>query len=124
VVGVDYEVGKILWSKRFKEWQEFHVRMDIVCQDNTSTMQLENRGKASFGKRTGHFDIKMFYVTDLMERDEVMVMYCPADDMIGDYMTKPLTAALFHKFRDFIMSLSGNIIAQVSRSVLDNIFIG
>jgi hypothetical protein len=72
-----------------------------------STMQLANKGKASSGKRTRHFDIKMFYVTDLIDRDEVMVMYCPADGMIGDYMTKPLTGALFHKFRDFIMNLSG-----------------
>jgi hypothetical protein len=61
-----------------------------------STMKLENKGKASSGKRTRHFDIKMLYVTDLVARDEVMVMYCPTDDMIGDYMTKPLTGAKFH----------------------------
>jgi hypothetical protein len=78
-----------------------------VCQDNTSTMTLENKGKASSGKRTRHFDIKMFYVTDLIERDEVTVMYCHTDDMIGDYMTKPLTGAKFYRFRDLITNLSG-----------------
>jgi hypothetical protein len=72
LIGVDDEVSKILWSKRFIEWQEFLVRMNIVCQDNTSTMKLENKGKASSGKRTRHFDIKMFYVTDLIASDEVM----------------------------------------------------
>jgi hypothetical protein len=59
--------------------------MNVICQDNTSTMKLENRGKASSGKHTRHFDIKMFYVTDLIARDEVMVMYCPTGDMLGDY---------------------------------------
>jgi hypothetical protein len=107
LIGVDDEVSKILWSKRFIEWQKFLVRLNIVCQDNTSTMKLKNKGKASSRKRTRHFDIKMFYVTDLIARDEVMVMYCPTDDMIGDYMTKPLTGAKFHKFRDLIMNLSG-----------------
>jgi hypothetical protein len=43
VVGVDDEIGNILWTKRFIEWQEFIVRMNIVCQDNTSSMKLENR---------------------------------------------------------------------------------
>jgi hypothetical protein len=107
VVGVDDEIGKKLWTKRFIEWQEFIVRMNIVCQDNTSSMKLENRGKASSGKRTRHFDSKMFYVTDLIARDEVMVMYCPTGDMLGDYMTKPLTGAKFHRFRDLILNLSG-----------------
>jgi hypothetical protein len=119
LIGVDDKVSKILWSKRFIEWQEFLLRMNIVCQDNTSTMKLENKGKVSSGKRTRHFSIKMLYVTDLIARDEVMVMYCPTDDMIGDYMTKPLTGAKFHKFRDLIMNLSGNIIEKVSRSVLE-----
>jgi hypothetical protein len=107
IIGVDDEVGKVLWTKRFLEWQEFIVRVNIVCQDNTSSMKLEKNGKASSGKRTRHFDIKWFYVTDLIDRDEVVVNYCHTDNMIGDYMTKPLVGAKFHKFRDLIMNLSG-----------------
>jgi hypothetical protein len=83
------------------------VRLNIVCQDNTSSTRLENKGKASSGKRTRQFDIKMFYVTDLIARDKVLVMYCPTDNMSGDYIIKPLTGAKFHKFRDLIMNLSG-----------------
>jgi hypothetical protein len=107
LIGVDDQVSKILWTKRFLEWQDFQVRLNIVCQDNTSTMKLAKNGKASSGKRTRHFDIKWFYVTDLINRDEVDVRYCPTDDMLGDYMTKPLVGAKFHKFRDLIMNLSG-----------------
>jgi hypothetical protein len=107
LIGVDDEVGKVLWTKRFLEWQEFDVKLNVVCQDNSSTMRLENNGKASSGKRTQHFHIKWFYITDLIARDEVAVRYCPTDDMIGDYMTKPLVGAKFYKFRDLIMNLSG-----------------
>jgi hypothetical protein len=35
LIGVDDKVSKVLWSKRFIEYQEFHVRMNIICQDNT-----------------------------------------------------------------------------------------
>ena len=68
---------------------------------------MENNGKASSSKRTRHFNIKYFYVTDLIGRDEVTVIYCPTDDMIADYMTKALTGSKFHYFRDLVMNLSG-----------------
>jgi hypothetical protein len=107
LIGVDDEVSKVLWTKRFVQWQEFEVKLNLVCQDNTSTMKLENNGKASSGKRTRHFHIKWFYVTDLISRNELAVKYCPTDDMIGDFMTKPLVGAKFYKFRDLILNLSG-----------------
>jgi hypothetical protein len=119
LIGVDDRVSKILWTKRFIEHQGFHVKLNVIYQDNTSTMRLENNGKASSGKRTRHFDIKYFYITDLIGRDEVQVIYCPTDDMIADYMTKALTGSKFHYFRDLVMNLSGKIIKLASRSVLE-----
>jgi hypothetical protein len=107
IVGVDDEIGKVVWAKRFVEYQGFKVNLNIVYQDNTSSMKLEQNGKASSGKRTRHFDIKLFYVTDLVARDEVNVKYCPTGEMLGDYMTKPLVGAIFKRFRDLIMNLSG-----------------
>ena len=79
--------------------------MNIIFQDNTSTIKLQQNGKVSSGKRTRHFDIKLFYITDLISRDEVSVEYCPSDDMIADYMSKPLMGAKFKEFRNLIMNL-------------------
>ena len=73
-------------------------------RDNLSSMKLETNGKASSGKRTRHFDIKYFYITDLIERKEVGFKYCPTDEMIADYMTKTLSGAKFHKFCKLIMN--------------------
>ena len=66
-------------------------------------MKLEVNGKASSGKRTRHFDIKFFYFTDLIQRKEMEVKYCPTEEMIADYMTKPTVGSKFVKFRDSIM---------------------
>ena len=105
--GVDDKIAKVLWTKRFLEWQDFEVKLNIIYQDNTSSIKLEENGKESSGKRTRHFDIKYFYVTDLVGRDEVKIEYCSTDEMIADYMTKPLVGGKFKLFRDLIMNLSG-----------------
>ena len=42
-------------------------------------------GKESLGKRTIHFDIKCFYITDLIKRKEVSIKFCPSNDMIADF---------------------------------------
>jgi hypothetical protein len=39
---------------------------------------------------------KLFYITDLIEKKEVEIQYCPTDSMTGDYMTKPLPGAKFN----------------------------
>jgi hypothetical protein len=119
LIGVDDRISKVLWTKRFVEWQDFRVKTNIVYQDNTSTMKLEENGKASSGKRTRHFDIKYFYVTDLVGRKEVSIEYCNTDEMIGDFNTKPVVGGKFDVFRDRIMNLSGKHHRIYSRSVLD-----
>jgi hypothetical protein len=66
LIGVDDKIAKLLWTKRFLESHAFLVKLNIIYQDNTSTMKLERNGKESSGKRPRHFDIKYFYVTDLV----------------------------------------------------------
>ena len=101
-------------DKYMIEAQGFNIE-NIAHRDNTSTMKLEENGKSSSGKRTRHFNIKYFYVTDLVKRKEIILKYCPTDKMIADYMTKPLVGAKFHFFRSIIM----NFPESARRSVLD-----
>ena len=104
LIGIDDVISKILWSKRFVEAQGFDLETNLIYRDNTSSMKLEQNGRASASKRTRHFDIKYFYITDLIQRKECDIKYCPTAEMVGDYHTKPLTGALFKKFRDKIMN--------------------
>ena len=76
--------------KHFLECQGFPVKLNIIYQDNISNIELEGNGKESSGKQTRSFDIKYFYVNDLVGRKEVNIEYCPTDEMIADYTTKPL----------------------------------
>ena len=85
-----------------------------VNQDNQSAMLLENNGRKSSGKRTRHINIRYFFITDRIEQGEIRVQYCPTDDMIGDFFTKPLQGAKFRKFRDIIMNCDGEKILSIN----------
>ena len=89
----------------FLEEQGYDVKENILYQDNKSTIQLEKNGKASSHKRTRHINIRYFFLTDQIEKKQVAVQYCPTDNMIADYMTKPTQGSKFAKFRNDIMNL-------------------
>jgi hypothetical protein len=75
LIGIDDVISKILWSKRFIEAQGFVLENNVIYRDNTSSMKLEQNGRASASNRGN-----------------------------GWRCTKPLTGALFKKFRDKIMN--------------------
>jgi hypothetical protein len=104
LVSIDDIISKVLWTKLFLQEQGCNVMQNVILSDNLSSMKLETNGKTSSGKRTRHFDIKYFYITDLIERQELTIQYCPTDKMTADYMTKPLTGSKFHKFCNLIMN--------------------
>jgi hypothetical protein len=105
LVSVDDILAKNLWTKHFMIHQGLKINDNVIHRDNQSSMKLEENGKSSCGKRTRHFNIKYFYITDLIERKEVRIQYCSTDRMIADYMTKPLTGAKFKYFRNLIMNI-------------------
>ena len=117
LVSFDDILSKLMWTKLFLESQGYEVKENIVYRDNQSSMKLETNGKASSGKRTRHFNIKYFLITDLIARNEVTLQFCPTAMMIADYMTKPLVGKKFTEFRKVIMNLPDPI-ALASRSVL------
>jgi hypothetical protein len=66
-------------------------------------MLLERNGKASSSKRTKHINVRYFFITDRISKGEVRVEWCPTNEMIADFMTKPLQGSMFKNFRDVIM---------------------
>ena len=67
---------------------------------------MEENGKESLGKWTRHFDLKCIYVFYLVGRKEVKIEYCPTDEIIAYYMTKPLVGGNFKLFHNLIMNIS------------------
>jgi len=57
-------------AKTIYEKQDFTLDGNIIFHDNASSMKLEQNGHASMSKRTQHFNIRYFYITDLIQRKE------------------------------------------------------
>jgi hypothetical protein len=82
------------------EAQGYHVQDNVLFQHNKSAFLLEKNGKALSSKHTKHVNIRYFFITDCIDKGDVSLVWCPTEDMIGDFMTKALQGALFQKFRD------------------------
>ncbi len=103
-VAVHDNMPSILWTQYFLEEQGYPLLPSIIHQDNQSAMLLETNGRASSSKRTRHMNIRYFFVADCQERGHVKIQYCPTDEMVGDFFTKPLGGAKFRRFRNIIMN--------------------
>ena len=103
LVGADDAATMILWTGLFMEQQGYSLNKNILFQDNKSAILLEINGKKSAGKRSRALNIRYFFLTDQVEKGNLKIEYCPTENMIGDYMTKPLQGEKFRKFRKSIM---------------------
>ena len=105
LIAGDDIANTIIWANYFLEAQGYRNDGTKLLQDNKSCMLLHNNGKASSSKRTRHLNIRYYFLADRIANGELTVEFCPTDDMIADYLTKPLQGEKFRKFRKFIMNL-------------------
>jgi len=105
VVGVHDILPDILWTRYFMEAQGYPLKPSVVHQDNQSAILLETNGRGSSSKRTRHMNIRYFFVADVQKRNEIKLQFCPTDEMIADFFTKPLGGAKFRRFRNIIMNI-------------------
>jgi hypothetical protein len=119
VVAVHDVLPQMLWMAYFLKAQGIHVPDLILFQDNMSAMLLEKNGHASASKRSRHMNIRYFFITDRVKTGELRIEYCPTEEMVGDFFTKPLQGVQFYKLRDDIMNIDRRSIDHsAQRSVL------
>ncbi|KAL7527451.1 hypothetical protein ACHAXR_001965 [Thalassiosira sp. AJA248-18] len=100
----------ILWKRYFLDAQGYPLEVSKVHQDNLSAKLLETNGRGSNSKRTRHLNIRYFFVfvADVIVRNHITLEFCPTDEMIGDFFTKPVGGAKFCRFQNIIMNISHN----------------
>ena len=68
------------------EHQGYNIKDNSFNQYNQSTVFLENNGRVSGRKFTGHISISYFLITDMINKGELSVQYCPTEDMKADFL--------------------------------------
>ena len=90
LVSVYQGLPMVLWVPLFLETQGYLIDKNMVYQDNQSAILLAKNSKKSSSKRTFYLNICYFMVTDCVEKDHIIIKYCPTDETVGDFMTKGL----------------------------------
>jgi hypothetical protein len=98
LIGVSDVLSQVLWTRDYLIEQGYQVAPATVFQDNLSTMALANRG-FSKSEKTRHIAIRYFFVKDRIESGEVALEHLSTDEMLADYLTKPLQGVLFRDMR-------------------------
>jgi hypothetical protein len=103
LVGASDYLTYPIWGKKFLEGQGHELKENIFYQDNQSTMRIEKNGRRSCGPNSRHIDIRYFFIKDRLGLESFDIQYCPTEQMLADFFTKPLQGSLFRKLRAVIM---------------------
>jgi hypothetical protein len=124
LVEVSNCMPQALWTRYFLEAQGYDVSDSIICQDNQSAILLLKSGvDPAASNCTRQINIRHVFVTDCVANREVSIEYCPIDNTLADFFTKPLQGSTFQKFRNQILNLSDyspHVMSTYHRSVLEN----
>ena len=69
----------------------------MIKEDNQGTIALSRNPK--YHPRTKHIDIKYHFIRDKVAKKELILDYCPTEQMLADLLTKPLGKTLFQRLR-------------------------
>ena len=103
IVGLSDYLPNVIWARMFLDEQGYSLQENIVYQDNMSAMKIANNGKRSSGQRTKHMDNRYFWIKDRVKSERITIQYCPTEQMVADFFTKPLQGSSFKKMRDIIL---------------------
>ncbi|CAB3979799.1 Hypothetical predicted protein [Paramuricea clavata] len=70
----------------------------LIYKYNQGAIELSKNPK--FHNRTKHIDIAYHFIREKVKDKVIYVKYCETEQVLADIMTKPLSKALFEKFRD------------------------
>ena len=120
VVGASDYIPYTVWLTRFLESQGYEASTNIFFQDNQSAIRLEKNGRQSCGEKSRHINIRYFFIKDVIKREHINIEYCPTEEMIADFYTKPLQGAQFRRLRNFIMGVTDSVSTPPSEERVEN----
>ena len=100
-ISLSLAAQEAIWLRRLL----FDVGCDVdsptvIYEDNHGAIELSKNPK--FHNRTKHIDINHHFIRERVLSKEILVNYCPTDNMTADIMTKGLSRNKFEKFRDLL----------------------
>ena len=116
IISVDDVMNFVIWVRLFIKQQlvnlpvesdikKMGAKSSVLQQDNISSIRLETNVKRSSTKRTRHINMRYFYITDKIRSGDVVNVYHPTGELVGDYLNKSLNGTPFKNHRNTIMGV-------------------
>ena len=117
LVGYDDSMNSIVWTQLFVGRQTKDAKekdrtklldwKTNIQQDNIAAIRMERFGKRSSTKRTRHLSIRYYYINSLLKEVFITaVTYLPTENMVLDYLTKPLQRSNSREHRNCIVGIT------------------
>ena len=74
-----------------------------IAEDNSACISQAHAGIRHI-RNAKHYEVKLRFLQDLVVQKQIEFVYCPTDEQLADFFTKPLEEEKFTFFRDRIMS--------------------
>ena len=71
-----------------------------VYQDNTSAILMSQMGKSANKSNTRFINIRLYWIKDLIQTNQVSIEYMPTDEMIADALASIRQGYAFATFRN------------------------
>ena len=110
---------QVIWTCYFQKKQGYMIHDNVIYQDNQNTIKLEKNDRQSSRKRTWHINIRYYFITDSITKQESSVEFCPTLDMIWDYFTKYLQGSQLRSLHNIILSIHEDNIPAYNASGRD-----
>lgn len=96
-------IQEVLWLRGLLKELGLYTRTGTtVYGDNQSTIAVSANGIK--GERTKHVDVKYHFVTETVERGDVVLKWIPTTEQQADIFTKALAAPVFENLRKQLMT--------------------
>ena len=107
VVGLADKSSQVIWSREILGWlndqEDGEIPAATVYEDNTAAIQMMKRGRGC-SEKTRHIKIQSFFLGDRMANGDINLQHLSTNEMIADFLTKPLQGKLFFKLRDLLLN--------------------
>ena len=90
LVGVSDYLPYNIWMSNFLKEQGYNLKSNVLYQDNQSAIRMEVNGRNSCTGNSRHINIQYFFVKDWIDKGYLTIKYCPTEQMLADFFTKPL----------------------------------
>ena len=98
LVSISDVLGMIMWCKYFMGAQGYTIEINVLYQDNKSTILLAKNGRMSAGENSRHIKNRFFLITDKLAQGDLEISHMGTKSMWDDVKTNPVQGGIVSNF--------------------------